>query len=146
MIVFVMTAEQILTCKCLNYPHHPSAVTGVSIFPPHPSYLLGVETETHWKVNDKDPRYVGQISRNKCNLWVNSSRRLMPIRNCRDFPKIVSILALRVTPIFIVVVFISEVIFIFEVVFIFEIVFSIYSMSRPKLLFTASKYNLKHLI
>ena len=42
------------------------------------------------------------------------------------------------------VVFIFEVVFIFKVVFIFEVVFSIYSLSRPNLFFTASKYDLKH--
>ena len=35
------------------------------------------------------------------HIWVIGSRRLMPIENCRGFPKIVSVLALRVTSIFI---------------------------------------------
>ena len=43
------------------------------------------------------------------------------------------------------VVFIFEVFFLFEVVFIFEAIFLIYSMSRPNLLFTTSKSELKRL-
>ena len=35
------------------------------------------------------------------HIWVIGSRRLMPIENCRGFPKMVSVLALRVTSIFI---------------------------------------------
>ena len=43
------------------------------------------------------------------------------------------------------VIFIFEVVFIFEAVFIFKVVFLIYSISRPNLLFTVSKSDLKHL-
>ena len=48
--------------------------------------------------NQRAPSYQTNIG--GC-IWVIGSRRLMPIENCRNFPKIVSVLALRVTSIFI---------------------------------------------
>ena len=42
-----------------------------------------------------------RINPGNSDIWVIGSRRLMPIENCRGFPKMVSVLALRVTSIFI---------------------------------------------
>ena len=58
----------------------------------------------HPAVHNAKGKIIKHVNENKfqiLDIWVIGSRRLMPIENCRGFPKIVSVLALRVTSIFI---------------------------------------------